>query len=341
MFHPPRLRNEKHHSEERVLRAGVADGPVAVHVSILTHCEKRGLLEHPVDPLLQVGSVFQSSPTPRSGCYFVQRSQGVHHVLVSILTHSEKWVLPGPPPGPGTGRRCFNPHPLREAGATIPPIIMVKTPNTFQSSPTPRSGCYHACRRGVASGQCFNPHPLREAGATCMKMSAKSRIASMFQSSPTPRSGCYLHEDVGKEPDSLDVSILTHSEKRVLRVGQLIGLPSGAPVSILTHSEKRVLPGRSADSARSSHCFNPHPLREAGATICPDPPTAVEQVSILTHSEKRVLLQGQSVAAAIIEGVSILTHSEKRVLLADGSILQTEQMFQSSPTPRSGCYARP
>ena len=44
VFHTPRLRNEKHHSEERVLRAGVADGPVAVHVSILTYSEDGVLL---------------------------------------------------------------------------------------------------------------------------------------------------------------------------------------------------------------------------------------------------------------------------------------------------------
>ena len=61
----------------------------------------------------------------------------------------------------------FYPHPLREAGATpVARRMMPVTVGVFQSSPTPRSGCYFFIQ-------------------------SRAYTTSMFQSSPTPRSGCY------------------------------------------------------------------------------------------------------------------------------------------------------
>ena len=188
-------------------------------------------------------SRFQSSPTPRSGCY--QAHEGRRVALDSP-------VLSSPTPRSGCyqrssfgRRRChrrFNPHPLREAGATsrTSPWTCIG----FQSSPTPRSGCYQPGRR---------------------------RPAHRFQSSPTPRSGCYVGPDLSLWSPYVRVSILTHSEKRVLPGRRRVRW-QGASVSILTHSEKRVLPVRTLlrnlclAQMMMTVGFNPHPLREAGAT---------------------------------------------------------------------------
>ena len=101
---------------------------------------------------------------------------------------------------------------MRAGGFTFVPTLLLFL---FQSSPSPKTGCYAMASMfmGEAAG---------------------------FQSSPGPKTGCYvLH-------CSLDifhffVSILTRPEDRVLR--QAVQSPGGSEgVSILTRPEDRVLP---------------------------------------------------------------------------------------------------
>ena len=61
------------------------------------------------------------------------------------------------------------------------------------------------------------------------------------------------------------VSILTHSEEQVL-LDETAAQVGAVMVSILTHSEEQVLPRRRRASRCCLTCFNPHPLRRAGAT---------------------------------------------------------------------------
>ena len=177
---------------------------------------------------------------------------------------------------------CFNPHPLREAGATRTAKVGMAV-DRFQSSPTPRSGCYDLAPGDPVSilqqrvlpaqeGSCFNPHPLREAGATSVgrhPVSIAHRVSILTHSG----SGCYLH--VWQQETGLPC-FNPHPlrEAGATRCGRVQLRPSSLHVSILTHSEKRVLQAvfqfpTSAGHHTSGSSFNPHPLREAGATCAP------------------------------------------------------------------------
>ena len=198
------------------------------------------------------GTKFQSSPTPRSGCYL---GQPVVPCLtsrrVSILTHSEKRVLQVASPSPGRSASSgFNPHPLREAGATWSESKSCRsvwfqsspTPRSgcyfrirvaylgicyeFQSSPTPRSGCYATPRPKLFPEFRFQSSPTPRSGCYVLSISFVCSSSRRFQSSPTPRSGCYDQLAV-VVPQLALVSILTHSEKRVLQV-----MPSGCPFAV-------------------------------------------------------------------------------------------------------------
>ena len=194
------------HSEKRVLPGRLQDDVHGLPVSILTHSEKRVL------PSLNARSaslpqfLFQSSPTPRSGCYGFDMRRLRFHECVSILTHSEKRVLHAAAlPKPEPGKFQSSPTPRSGCYTTVKGRMMFT--RTFQSSPTPRSGCYREVgpdglsptghpllaspTPGCRLATCFNPHPLREAGATAAATRSRSRPRA-FQSSPTPRSGCYL-----------------------------------------------------------------------------------------------------------------------------------------------------
>ena len=86
-----------------------------VHVSILTGPEEPVLrveLHHAV-----LDREFQSSPAPKSRCYFV-----------SAPRRSGQW--------------SFNPHRPRRAGATVAIQARAAPRELFQSSPAPKSRCY-------------------------------------------------------------------------------------------------------------------------------------------------------------------------------------------------------
>ena len=167
--------------------------------------------------------------------------------------------------------------------------MLPAVPETFQSSPAPKSRCYPRSRRQrTVSGKnrfnphrlrragatipwprrsappaCFNPHRLRRAGATA-RTGGRMKIGRMFQSSPAPKSRCYAR-----------------------------GFSAG-----------RQAQGR----------FNPHRLRRAGATRAEDADEIAQtRVSILTGSEEPVLPR-RTVWRRGVSRVSILTGSEEPVL---------------------------
>ncbi len=250
-------------------------------VSILTRSKERVLLSAIVASVLR--TVFQSSPAPKSGCYCCS---GIFSIATSKFQSSpapksgcypfRPWLI-----SPG---RCFNPHPLQRAGATVgdqAPVVHISVsiltrskervllelaiyteyPDMFQSSPAPKSGCYMPA------------------------LEIKINVF-VFQSSPAPKSGCYASRRGLHVP--FQVSILTRSKERVLRFSFSTDLPtrmfqsSPAPKSGCYYGTCSVLVcGKTFQSspAPKSGCydpgspwvpprisFNPHPLQRAGAT---------------------------------------------------------------------------
>src|SRR3989344_4745705 len=123
----------------------------------------------------------------------------------------------------------------------------------------------------------------------------------MFQSSPAPRSGCNP-KLIEASPDR-DVSILTRSEERVQRCGPCMPTPpnafqsSPAPRSGCNLMERRFF--------EAPTCFNPHPLRGAGATFWTRLLARNHNVSILTRSEERVQLSQISGGASAELGFTL------------------------------------
>ncbi len=129
-------------------RTGATHGPHGgdglVSVSILTRPEGRALLTTAVTGI--VFDWFQSSPVPKDGRYCLREPQ-CPIAKVSILTRPEGRALPrfsdvigramtfqsSPVPKDGRyrwrsrdtdSRRCFNPHPSRRTGATMPGAVI-------------------------------------------------------------------------------------------------------------------------------------------------------------------------------------------------------------------------
>src|SRR3989344_3532631 len=250
-FNPPPLRGAGATTDARMVR-------VSINVSILTRSEERVQL---------VCAVI-------SGRAF----------YVSILTRSEERVQQEFQPH-RLSFRCFNPHPLRGAGATSRHAGIVLLDEGFNPHPLRGAGATGRRRRQTRCGSRFNPHPLRGAGATtritpnyCARnvsiLTRSEERVQLFMAMLRRLKG--------------NVSILTRSEERVQPAGQL-RRALGQRVSINLRSEERVQPltdakavdilvfqsspaprsgcNATAGGASSSRaCFNPHPLRGAGAT---------------------------------------------------------------------------
>ena len=108
----------------------------------------------------------------------------------------------------------------------------------FQSSPAPRSGRYYIGGKEAAKHEGFNPRPLRGAGATRPLEAVPGRVM---------------------------VSILARSEERALQDRAML-----ARATVEFQSSPAPRSGRYPASWRSHSrltCFNPRPLRGAGATV--------------------------------------------------------------------------
>ncbi len=250
-------------------------------------------------------TVFQSSPAPRSGRYICRYGRD-----------------------PET--ECFNPRPLRGAGATaakVPPVhankvsILARSEERalpakptatisvrwFQSSPAPRSGRYLRHMAFIVLARSFNPRPLRGAGATRCRIAAQAglRVSILARSEerallrfPARSAWCYCfnprplrgagatRHDRGRRA-SQSVSILARSEERALRL---------VLRSFVHNSKFQSSPAprsgryrQTLATTRSIPCFNPRPLRGAGATRADAVGSGADKVSILARSEERAL----------------------------------------------------
>ena len=108
---------------------------------------------------------------------------------------------------------CFNPHPLRRAGATLLGDWLCSYLVLFQSSPAPKSGCNQAVAGASTTGD-----------AVSILTRSEERVQLNEASQLTYAS---------------IVSILTRSEERVQPL-RLASLRAVFDVSILTRSEERV-----------------------------------------------------------------------------------------------------
>ena len=111
---------------------------------------------------------FQSSPGQKAGCnvidarlaslchYLFQSSPGQKAGCNLDFGLSHKIIVP-----------CFNPHPARRPGATVPGGRMCRWLAGFNPHPARRPGATLICARVVPRFvPSFNPHPARRPGAT-------------------------------------------------------------------------------------------------------------------------------------------------------------------------------
>ena len=108
--------------------------------------------------------MFQSSPDPKAGCYF----------LMEVYRPTAEWFQSSPDPkagcyplpGPGCPPRDVSIL-TRPEGRVLPMAIHgLRAPDRFQSSPDPKAGCYGLALVVIDYLQRFNPHPTRRPGAT-------------------------------------------------------------------------------------------------------------------------------------------------------------------------------
>ncbi len=158
---------------------------------------------------------------------------------------------------------------------------------------------------------CFNPRPRRGAGATLYRYLITFRVF-VFQSSPAPRRGRYTRQaSISATRDMFQSSPAPRRGRYFFR----------------------------SKIAKQCRCFNPRPRRGAGATLIVAVQLDLGHVSILARAEARAL-HGTGSLTFRTYVVSILARAEARALrMLQGSTMDAA-LFQSSPAPRRGRYAR-
>ncbi len=204
----------------------------------------------------------------------------------------------------------------------------------FQSSPDSKAGCY-CCRIGGGDRlRRFNPHPTRRPGATAVRCAATIE-AMLFQSSPDPKAGCYL-ADYARE-----VAWRCFNPHPTRRPGATWRTMPGrwrGGVSILTRPEGRVLHAV-AETFTSDDVFQSSPDPKAGCYYLPSLSFSTNG-RFNPHPTRRPGATTVGPHKDVHPGVSILTRPEGRVLLGNVVGAAWKGMFQSSPDPKAGCYAR-
>ena len=182
-----------------------------------------------------------------------------------------------------------------------------------------------------------------------------------FQSSPSPKTGRYV-ERGGEVPSYRFVPILTQSEDWALsprlmrgkttvrssnphpvrRLGAMLPRSGGASNTPLFQSSPSPKTGRYLQKMPQAYlqeaCSNPHPVQRLGAILHLSYKCKTLNVPILTQSEDWALLP--SLPEISIEEVPILTQSEDWALLNPHYLNILGNMFQSSPSPKTGRYLR-
>ena len=136
----------------------------------------------------------------------------------------------------------------------------------------------------------------------------------MFQSSPSPKAGSYVAWFASAQ---LFMALFQSSPSP--KAGSYAGKCKGP---------------------EAGHCFNPLPARRPGATLKPCPSNMSNLVSILSQPEGRELRE-LPVIYTMQQKVSILSQPEGRELLQEFLRIQTDEWFQSSPSPKAGSYPSP
>ncbi|TLD42187.1 MAG: hypothetical protein JETT_1585 [Candidatus Jettenia ecosi] len=231
--------------------------------------------------------------------------------------------------------------------------------NPFQSSSSPKTGCYASAANVDLSSRGFNPHPVRRLDAT-LATQAIRRILSMFQSSSSPKTGCYMWLSSIRDLSVLfqsssspktgcyiasrlqlvlwfKVSILIQSEDWMLLDcgGCTTGLP---PVSILIQSEDWML--RYATTRRNP-CIK-FQSSSSPKTGCYYPPAVTSTLFTLfqSSSSPKTGCYDQLVRSVVNSPfVSILIQSEDWMLRVPNADRRIGIRFQSSSSPKTGCYA--
>ncbi len=253
--------------------------------------------------------MFQSSPTPKGGRY------------------ARDWSSP-------SSRKCFNPRPPRKVGATSVSrnsarqqgvsilahperwalrnsgVVMTRSIK-FQSSPTPKGGRYRRKRGTSCRIESFNPRPPRKVGATDVSsfLGKASRVSILAH----PERWALRRSGLPRATLSVFQSSPTPKGGRY---NQNLALEEGYyAVSILAHPERWALRRPAPTRRAAGPGFNPRPPRKVGATEVHPGQGAGACVSILAHPERWAL----------------------PVIAVDNPGLL---VFQSSPTPKGGRYAR-
>ena len=205
--------------------------------------------------------MFQSSSSPKAGCY--RRQKLIKGMVAGFNPHPARrldaMVIT---PKAGWVNYCFNPHPARRLDAIsssksstlyksvsilIQPegwmlYYLINYPLfylLFQSSSSPKAGCYPCRGRSTPPHQMFQSSSSPKAGcyASCTIPLTKSFL---FQSSSSPKAGCY---GTDCKANRLLQSFNPHPARRL-----------DAMIAIL-------MPFMAA------LCFNPHPARRLDAML--------------------------------------------------------------------------
>ena len=250
---------------------------------------------------------------------------------VSILTRPGGRVQPGNQ-GRTQVRECFNPHPSRRTGATMPfaelsgamRVSILTRPGGrvqplpasfsssagFQSSPVPEDGCNGRRNCSAATADWFQSSPVPEDGCNTAAASA-SEERNGFNPHPSRRTGATMRPRCWYLIRRRWFQSSPVPEDGC-NAGALPSIWSDWQVSILTRPGGRVQ----------------LPVRKGIA--------AVRAVSILTRPGGRVQQESWfRVHTSIL--VSILTRPGGRVQRYPSGRKREAETFQSSPVPEDGC----
>ena len=131
----------------------------------------------------------------------------------------------------------------------------------FQSSSSPKAGCYRNFIRTKVIRTCFNPHPARRLDAMICK-EIIWWVINLFQSSSSPKAGCYTTGYVKSVVAASGFN--PHPARRLDAISKIECIYSYTDVSILIQPEGWMLSDREGYVDRT-FSFNPHPARRLDA----------------------------------------------------------------------------
>ena len=211
------------------------------------------------------------------------------------------------------------------------PQAALPIPTVFQSSSSPKAGCYWLAKKFEWIPKGFNPHPARRLDAIWSKIHLRNchqvsiliqpegwmlysafgegNTSAEFQSSSSPKAGCY--KPLAAPPAPMLVSILIQPEGWML-------CPEPAMSSSVSVFQSSSSPKAGCYSTitllnLSLSCFNPHPARRLDAIWNPSLYSR-RIISFNPHPARRL----DAIWCTMLDRIST--------------------KFQSSSSPKAGCY---